>query len=142
MREDIKSTFIKEWFDIEDKSLAEKAIERLEKRNPFALVREKANHCKDLDKEELFGSIDKVISYLTKLKEEGYTDIIQIWYSYEHNGFVAQKEEDETDEEMFQRFYENVSDEMRVLELFADEEAKKNAEIKRLEQRLRELKGK
>jgi hypothetical protein len=54
-------------------------------------------HEQEIDTDNLFGNIDKVISFLELLKSEGYTEIDEKWYGYEDNYFVASKQEEETD---------------------------------------------
>ena len=139
MDEKLKNKLLRGWFENDDRKLATTAIERIEGKNPFAFVREKTDHGKSLDEDELFGDIDKMIKFLTNLKKEGYSAVNQIWHGYEDNDFIAEKIEDETDEEMCSRFYRIIYNEMDAIDIENDKKAKKELEIAKLKQRISEL---
>ena len=62
-----------------------------------------------IDKDDLFGDIDKMICYLKQLKENGFDTIEEEWSGYEDNYFVALKHNDiETDEEYYKRLAKEV----------------------------------
>lgn len=136
----LKKRLLNEWFGSEARNLAEKAIECIEKKNPFAFVNEQTTRSREIMKEELFGDIDKTITFLGKLKAEGYTRVVQVWYGYEENGFLAEKDDDESEEEMLARFYSVVQKEVDKIEDEIDERNKKKAEIAALEKKIKELK--
>lgn len=134
----IREKLINEWWCTE-KDKAALAITRLEKKDPFVFKREKTDHGKSLDEDELFGDIDKMIKFLTNLKKEGYSAVKQVWHGYEDNDFIAEKIEDETDEEMIGRLYNIVDNEMDAIDIENYEKAKKELEIAKLKQRISEL---
>ena len=137
----IKQKLIDGWFSGKAKrKLAEIAIERIESKNPFAFVNEKITRSKEIDDEKFFGNIDRMIEFLGKLKAEGYTRVVQHWYGYEENGFLAEKTDDESEEEMLRRFYDIVEGRVYVLEREIEEKEKKKAEIAALEKKIKELK--
>lgn len=135
----IKKRLLKEWFSGETRKLAEIAIERIESKNPFAFVNEKTTRSKEIDDKKFFGDIDRIIKFLGKLKAEGYTRVVQHWYGYEENGFLAEKADDESEEEMLRRFYDIVEEKVCVLEREIEERDKKKAEIAALKKKITEL---
>lgn len=131
-----------EWCGSEkERKLTEKAIARLESKNPFCFTREKTTHCKCIEENDLFGDIDKAIKLLVKMKEDGYTAFRQEWFGYEENGFKVEKIEDETDDEMLLRFSNMVSQMIRTIINEESAEMVKKAEIEKLERKLKQLKG-
>ena len=136
----LKKRLLKEWFSGETRKLAEIAIERIESKNPFAFVSEKTTRSKEIDEKEFFGDIDRMIKFLGKLKAKGYTQVVQQWYGYEQNGFLAEKADDENEEETLSRFYKIVNDKVQVLEDEIEKREKKMAEIAALEKKITELK--
>lgn len=136
----IKKRLLKEWFSGETRKLAEIAIERIESKNPFAFVSEKTTRSKEIDEKEFFGDIDRMIKFLGKLKAEGYTHVVQHWYGYETNGFLAEKADDESEEETLGRFYDIVEEKVQILEDEIEEREKKKAKIAALEKELKALK--
>ena len=140
MDKNIRERLLKNYFS-DEQELAEMAIERIEKKNPFAFKREKTVHGKDVDEKVFFGDILRMVKFLGELKIQGYTRLVQKWYGYEVNGFVAEKDEDETDEEMFGRFYRMIDEEIDILEYEIEKADKKKAKIAALEKELKALKS-
>lgn len=136
----LKKRLLNEWFGGETRKLAEIAIERIESKNPFAFVSEKTTRSKEIDEKEFFGDIDRMIKFLGKLKAKGYTQVVQHWYGYEQNGFLAEKADDENEEETLLRFYKIVNDKVQILEDEIEKQEKKMAEIAALEKKIKELK--
>ncbi|MBQ5395481.1 MAG: hypothetical protein IIU59_01215, partial [Alistipes sp.] len=68
MEKNIRKKFLEENF-CDNREMAEKAIERIEKENPFAFTREKIVRCKDIDESLFFGDIDKMVTFLGELKK-------------------------------------------------------------------------
>ena len=124
-------------FDGEYRKYANIAIERIEWVNPFAFSRENTEHTKTLEEADLFGSVDKMVMYIEKLKKEGYTEIRQKWSGYEDNYFVAVKVEKETDEEMYVRFRDIVQEEADRVEYEHEQKAKKAREIAELKLKIK-----
>lgn len=135
----IKKIILEEYLGGIERDLAEKAIERIEKKNPFAFIREKTTRSKEIEEKELFCDIDKAIKFLGELKKQGYTSLEQHWHSYEQNSFYANKQEDETDAEMFVRFWSVINDEIEVIEREIEEKEKKKAEIAALKKKITEI---
>lgn len=139
MDKKVRKELLEDFFSSEQE-LAEMAIERLEKRNPFAFVREKTVHSKEVDEEQFFGDIDRMVKFLGELKKQGYTRLVQKWHGYENNCFLAEKDEDETHEEMLWRFYRMIHEEVRILEDEIEAADKRKAKIAALEKELKALK--
>lgn len=140
MDKNIRKKLLKDYFSNE-RELAEKAIERIEKENPFAFIREKIIRCKEIDESLFFGDIDKMVTFLGELKKQGYTRLVQEFNGYDNTDFLAEYDDDETDEEMLERFSSIVTEEVCVLEDEIEEENKKKAKIAALEKELKLLKG-
>ncbi len=140
MDKKIRKKLLEDYFSSEQE-LAEMAIERLEKRNPFAFVREKTVHSKEIDEEQFFGDIDRMVKFLGELKKQGYTRLVQKWHGYEDNGFYAEKDEDETYGEMLGRFWRMANEEVSILEDEIEEADKRKAKIAELEKELKRLKN-
>ena len=140
MEKNIRKKLLKDYFS-EERELAEKAIERIEKENPFAFIREKIVRCKEIDESLFFGDIDKMVTFLGELKKQGYTRLVQEFNGYDNTDFLAEYDDDETDEEMLERFCRIVMKEVCILEDEIEEENKKKAKIAALEKELKELKG-
>ena len=140
MDKKLKNRLLNEWFSGETRKLAEMAIGRIENKNPFAFVNEKTVRSREIKEKELFRDIDGAIKFLGDLKKEGYTSIEQFWHGYEDNAFYANKPDDETEEEMLERFYHIVEKEVEVIEDEIEERDKKKAEIAALEKKIKELK--
>lgn len=141
MDKNIRRKFLEENF-CDNRELAEKAIERIEKGNPFAFTREKIVRCKEIDESLFLGDIDKMVTFLCELKKQGYTRLVQELNGYDNTDFFAEYDDDETDEEMFERFCRIVMKEVLIIEDEIEEENKKKAKIAALEKELKELKGK
>lgn len=102
--------------------------------------RAETRHTIDVNKGDIFGSIDRTIATLTELKAKGYTSFEEEWAGYETNYLVAAITESETDEEYYRRFANEVN---KAYEKEMEEKAKKTAKekkIKQLEKELAELK--
>lgn len=139
MEERFKIKLLKGWWSNEERKLAEIAIERIENENPFAFVNEKTTRSKEIDEKEFFGDIDRMIKYLTKLKAEGYTSVVQQWYGYEENGFLAKKIDNETEKEMLDRFRDIIEEKVEALEREIKDKKKKLNEIDVLKRKIKEL---
>lgn len=117
-----------------------RVIETLKKNE--ADKRKIATHVDDVEKERLFNNIDDAIEYLETLKSRGYTNLEERWSGYEDNYIVAWKNEIETNEEFFGR----ICKEARTLaETYSNEETEKKkiqAEIKKKQKEIEELKKK
>ena len=140
MDKNIRRKFLEENF-CDNRELAEKAIERIEKGNPFAFTREKIVRCKEIDESLFFGDIDKMVTFLGELKKQGYSRLVQVFHGYDNTDFLAEYDDDETDEEMLERFCRIVMKEVLIIENEIKEENKKNAKIAALEKELKLLKG-
>lgn len=125
----------------EERELAEKAIERIEKENLFAFTREKIVRCKEIDESLFFGDIDKMVTFLGELKKQGYTRLVQEFNGYDNTDFLAEYDDDETDEEMLERFCRIVMKEVIILEDEIRKENVKKEKIAELEKELKLLKG-
>lgn len=86
------------------------------------LNRKETEQTIDIEEEELFNDIDNVISFLKKLKDDGYTSIRQEWPDYNINNFIGVKSGIETDEQYFERIAEEVS---RRYDIIKDQNRKK-----------------
>ena len=139
MEDRLKIKLLKGWSSNEERKLAEIAIERIESKNPFAFVNEKITRSKEIDEQKFFGDIDKMITYLTKLKAEGYTRVVQHWYGYEDNGFLAEKIDNETEKEMLDRFRDIIEEKVEALEREINDKKKKMKEIDVLKRKIKEL---
>lgn len=117
-----------------------RVIETLKKN--AADKRQIVEHADDVEKERLFNNIDDVIAYLQSLKSQGYTNLDERWSGYEDNYIVACKNEIETNEDFFKR----ICKEAHILaETYSNEESKKKkiqAEIKKKQKEIEELKKK
>lgn len=102
----------------------------------------KVEHTCDIDNDDLFDGIDKVIEYLKGLKSKGYTRIEERWSGYEDNYFVAIKNEEEDDNEYYRRLAKLTDSASNVIEERESEKAEKEKRIKELEAELKKLKGK
>ena len=140
MDKNIRRKFLEENF-CDNRQLAEKAIERIEKENPFAFTREKIIRCKEIDESLFFGDIDKMVTFLGELKKQGYTRLVQEFNGYDNTDFLAEYDDDETDEEMFERFCRIVMKEVIILEDEIRKENVKKEKIAELEKELKLLKG-
>ena len=140
MEKNIRKKFLEENF-CDNREMAEKAIERIEKENPFAFTREKVVRCKDIDESLFFGDIDKMVTFLGELKKQGYIRLVQEFNGYDNTYFLAEYDDDETDKEMFERFCRIVMKEVLIIEDEIEEENKKKAKIAALEKELKILKG-
>lgn len=89
---------------------------------------------KVVDEDFIFGDIDAVAENLRKLKAEGWTEILQKWYGYEDNEFVAIRYEAETDEEYYERIHNG-------LDKYLYERDRKKQKIEAKEKRMAELKA-
>ena len=92
-----------------------------------------------VDERTIFGNIDTVVENLRKLKAEGWTEILQKWYGYEDNGFVAIRYEAETDEEYYERIHNDLHKYLINRKEKKQKKAETEAEIKRLKARIRQL---
>ena len=92
-----------------------------------------------VDEDTIFGDIDTVVENLRKLKAEGWTEILQKWYGYESNGFVAIRYEAETDEEYYERIHNDLHKYLIGRKEKKQKKAETEAEIKRLKARIRQL---
>ena len=104
--------------------------------------RQIVEHADDVEKERLFNNIDDVITYLQTLKSQGYTNLEERWAGYEDNYIVACKNEIEINEEFYKRI---CKDAHTLAETYSDEEAEKKkiqAEIKKKQKDIEELKKK
>lgn len=117
-----------------------RVIETLKKNE--ADKRQIVEHAEYVEKERLFNNIDDVITYLQTLKSQGYTNLEERWSGYEDNYIVACKNEIEINEE----FYKRICKEAHTLaDTYSDEEAEKKkiqAEIKKKQKEIEELKKK
>jgi hypothetical protein len=95
---------------------------------------------KEISKEDLFGDIDNVISFLKSLKKDGYNEIDEKWSGYEDNYFQAEKYTKETDEEFYSRIAYKVSETADYLKEKKEKKAEKERRIKELEEEIRKLK--
>ena len=139
MEDRLKIKLLKGWSSNEERKLAEIAIERIESKNPFAFVNEKITRSKEIDEQKFFGDIDRMITYLTKLKAEGYIRVVQHWYGYEDNGFLAEKIDNETEKEMLDRFRDIIEEKVEALEREINDKKKKMKEIDVLNRKIKEL---
>lgn len=94
---------------------------------------------KVVDEDFIFGDIDTVVENLRKLKAEGWTEILQKWYGYEDNEFVAIRYEAETDEEYYERIHNNLDKYLMDRYKKKCEKAKKEKEIARLKAEIERL---
>jgi basic membrane lipoprotein Med (substrate-binding protein (PBP1-ABC) superfamily) len=139
IEEKIKKLVKLELFD-EDLKYFERAIASVEDQK--LLERQIANHYLILDHDRLFANdIDDTIKYISELKEQGYTSISEVWYGYEDNGFEADKYEQETDDEYVNRLVSLLEEEIKKIKEKVKESIRKSEEIKRLENRIKELKS-
>ena len=121
-------------------NVIKRVIETLKKNE--ADKRKIANHTKDVEKERLFNNIDDAIAYLQTLKSQGYIDLEERWSGYETNYIVACKNEIETNEEFFKRICKEGH---TLADTYSDEETEKKkiqAEIKKKQKEIKELKKK
>lgn len=102
--------------------------------------RKMVEHTCDVDKNDLFGDIDKSIALLKKLKEKGYTSIEERWCGYEDNFYEAVKKELETDEEYYHRIATLVAEESEAIERREAQRSAAKKRIKELEDELKKLK--
>lgn len=117
-----------------------RVIETLKKN--AADKRQIVEHADDVEKERLFNNIDDVIAYLQSLKSQGYTNLDERWSGYEDNYIVACKNEIETNEDFFKRICKEAH---TLAETYSNEESKKKkiqAEIKKKQKEIEELKKK
>jgi len=98
-------------------------------------------HEQEIGPDNLFGNIDKVISFLELLKREGYTEIEEKWCGYEDNYFVASKQEEETDGEYYLRLAKITNTCAANIDKREELKKKRLEKIKKLEEELRKLKG-
>lgn len=94
---------------------------------------------KVVDEDFIFGDIDTVTANLQKLKAEGWTEILQKWYGYEDNEFVAIRYEAETEDEYYERIHNGLDKYLIDREKKKQKKAEAEAEIKRLKARIRQL---
>lgn len=103
--------------------------------------RKMVEHTCDVDKNDLFGDIDKSIALLKKLKEKGYTSIEERWCGYEDNFYEAVKKELETDEEYLRRIVVLVVEESKDIERREEQRSAVKKRIKELEDELKKMKN-
>lgn len=139
IEEKIKNRLINEWLSEDEKRYLDEAIERCEKDNPGILSRQITNHKKSLDKKILFGPLDEMIKFLVSLKAEGYVSVSEEWSGYETNYFVANKYEDETNEEYLSRVWDIIQEELISIKDKIEEEENIRKEIAELKARLLRL---
>lgn len=117
-----------------------RVIETLKKN--AADKRQIVEHVEDVEKERLFNNIDDAIEYLETLKSRGYKNLDERWSGYEDNYIVAWKNEIETNEEFFKRICKEAH---TLAETYSNDEYKKKkiqAEIKKKQKEIDELKKK
>ena len=89
------------------------------------------------DEDKLFDrNVTDVINYLSSYKDY---KLIQCWSGYESNHFVFSKEENETEEEIFERLYDIVDGKYSELLTKKSEIASLNLKKKALQDKIREL---
>ncbi len=121
-------------------NVIERVIETLKKNE--ADKRKNTDHTKDVEKERLFNNIDDVIVYLQTLKSQGYTNLEERWSGYEDNYIVAWKNELETNEEFFKRICKEAHTLAETYSRQETEKKKIQAEIKKKQKEIEELKKK
>ena len=117
-----------------------RVIETLKKNT--ADKRQIVEHIEDVEKERLFNNIDDVIVYLQTLKSQGYTNLEERWSGYEDNYIVACKNEIETNEEFFKRICKEAHTLAETYSRQETEKKKIQAEIKKKQKEIEELKKK
>lgn len=100
-----------------------------------------ASHERELDKEWLFGDIDMIQKNLKGLKNEGYSEIKELWSGYESNYFVAIKYEREEDEEYYRRLQNELKPYLREIEDNKRQIVNKKKRIAELEKEINKLKS-
>ena len=139
IEEKIKKLVKFELFD-EDLKYFERAIASV--KDQKLLERQIVNHSLTIDYDRLFANdIDDTIKYITELKEQGYTSISEVWFGYEENDFEADKYEQETDDEYVNRLNSLLNEEIKKIKEEVKKSIRKSEEIKRLENRIKELKS-
>ena len=89
------------------------------------------------DEDKLFDrNVTDVINYLSSYKDY---KLIQCWSGYESNHFVFSKEENETEEEIFERLYDIVDGKYSELLTKKSEIASLNMKKKALQDKIAEL---
>ena len=89
------------------------------------------------DEDKLFDrNVTDVINYLSSYKDY---KLIQCWSGYESNHFVFSKEENETEEEIFERLYDIVDGKYSELLTKKSEIASLNLKKKALQDKIAEL---
>lgn len=115
------------------------ACEQVLKDNPDILDKKIIEHSYNIDDYNGDGEIDDIISRLQKLKEEGFFRIDQIWSGYEDYEFYSVKMEEQTEEEVTEKFLKKVKTEVDCMKNRYKENCKKQQEIASLKKRLYEL---
>lgn len=124
-----------------DDDLFDDAYSYIMEHNKGLLNKIDVKRTKEISKEDLFGNIDDVISFLTSLKKDGYDEIDEKWSGYEDNYFQAEKYTKETDEELYSRIAVKVAERADFLLIEKKKNAEKERRIKELEEKIRRLKN-
>lgn len=103
--------------------------------------RQYVEHTCDIDTDDLFDGIDRVIEKLKSLKARGYTRIEQRWSGYEDNYFVAIITELENDSEYCRRLAKLTICASENIARREYKKAENKKRIKELEDELKRLKG-
>ncbi len=99
-----------------------------------------ASRERELDREWLFGDIDKMQRNLKRLKDEGFSEIKEMWSSYETNYFVAVKYEREKDDEYYERLQNELKPYLGEIEDNKRQIVNKKKRIEELEKEINKLK--
>lgn len=99
-----------------------------------------ASRERELDKEWLFGDIDKMQRNLKRLKDEGFSEIEEKWCGYEDNYFVAVRYECEEDDEYYIRLQNELNPYLREIEDKKCQIVNKKKRIEELEKEIQKLK--
>jgi len=141
---DVQSEVYSEWYTTEftqddiENALREYAYS--DWRMKYIERNDSASHEHELDRELLFGDIDMIQKNLKKLKNEGYSEIKELWSGYESNYFVAIKYERETDEEYYGRLQKEIKPYLREIEDNKRQIVNKKKKIAELEKEIQKLK--
>lgn len=110
-------------------------------RMKYIEINPRASRKRELDKDWLLGDIDKIQRNLKRLKDEGYSEIKELWRRYEENYFVAVKYEREEDDEYYRRLQKEINPYLRTIEDNKLQIVNKKKRIEELEKEIEKLKN-